>query len=375
MSISYKTLSHGSRRLFPSVDSKSYLLHPVIDFLMVGGLSALLLSTCLLFVSKSSSTYTLSWTMFYLAFFVNFPHFLISYQFLYIDSRKRILTDGRSFIAACIVPMALIGYIFYFTVFQKSSPHLGYLINTMYFLVGWHYVKQIIGCMIITSSLKKFYFSKLERMVLLINAVSVWAISYLNGNSVITQRTEWGMSYSTLALPKTALNTAFILTAISFLFFTFLILKKSMKEKKFPPVNSMVAFLTLYIWHIPIIYHPSYFLMIPLFHSLQYLLFSFAYVKNKYTQPNPHFWNSLLKKAMPYILLSFITGALFFHWIPKLLDHWTIYDKAVLGSSFFLFAFTIFLNIHHYFIDAAIWRRENTHFRKYLTSRPQVDTS
>ena len=370
MSVFYKALPQ--RFFLFSAKKRPCLLHPVIDFLMIGGLSAILMSVCLLFVSKSSSTYTLSWVMFYLAFFVNFPHFLISYQFLYIDSRSRILTDWRSFIAGCIVPFVLIGYIFYFTLLNKSLTHLGYLINAMYFLVGWHYVKQIMGCMIITAGLKKFYFNNLERMVLLINAVSVWAISYLNGNSVITQRIEWGISYHTLALPKIALNTAFMITAGSFLIFVFLILKKSMKEKKLPPINSITAFLTLYIWHIPMLYHPSFFLMIPLFHSLQYLLFSFFYVKNKYTSSaisSSEIKRGIFKKAIPYVLLSFITGALFFDWLPKLLDQWPLYDKALLGPSFFLFTFTIFLNIHHYFIDAAIWRRDNTNFRKYLTPK------
>ena len=36
-----------------------------------------------------------------------------------------------------------------------------------------------------------------------------------------------------------------------------------------------------------------------------------------------------------------------------------------------MFAFTIFLNLHHYFIDNAIWRGDNELLRKHLVQASQ----
>lgn len=111
--------------------------------------------------------------------------------------------------------------------------------------------------------------------------------------------------------------------------------------------------------------------MIPFFHSLQYLLFSFAYVKNKYNalSESPNLLKKrkrMIKGAGLYILTSFVTGWLFFEFIPEFLDKTVTYNTKIFGVSLFMFLFHIFINIHHYFIDFAIWRRDNINIRKYI---------
>ena len=181
-----------------SANKRNYLLHPLIDFLMIGGLSVLFLSFFFLLAPDTENTYNLGWTMFYLSFFVNFPHFLISYQFLYIDNKKRLLKEWRSFIAAFIAPGILITYVMY-AIFYPSKEYLGYMANAMFFLVGWHYIKQICGCVIVSSALKEFYFSKEEKFILLLNGFGVWFISYLSTNQTIAEHIYYGISYKTFA--------------------------------------------------------------------------------------------------------------------------------------------------------------------------------
>ena len=334
---------------------------------MIGGLSIIFL-TVHIFIPKDSNLHTIGWTMFYLSFICNFPHFLISYQFLYIDNRNKILKDWRCFIAGIVVPILLIGYTFYY-VSISAVTSLGYLANTMFFLVGWHYVKQIIGCVLVSSALQNFYFTKFERSTLLIHALSIWFISYLNNNLLITQYMEYGISYHTFAFPSEIMKIIYGVCIISFLLLTSQLVYKFFQTKKWLPLNSLVAFFTLHAWHIPLLYHPSYLYMIPFFHSLQYLLFSFAYVKNRFrssTSDSLQKRKQLTKGAGLYILTCFITGALFFHFIPLFLDQTVVYNTKIFGVSLFMFAFHIFLNIHHYFIDFAIWRRSNANIRKYI---------
>lgn len=353
-----------------STNNRNYLLHPLVDFFMIGGLSLLLLSAYFLLAPNTKDTHKLGWIMFYLSFVVNFPHFLISYQFLYIDNRDRIMKDWRSFIAAVIAPGVLIAYAIW-AVSWSSSVYLGYMVNAMFFLVGWHYIKQIFGCVIISSALQKFYFNKKEKVTLLINGIGIWFISYLNGNQTVVEHMYVSIAYKTFALPAIALKIAYLVTASSFVYLAWQMLQKFIREGKWIPFNSVIAFSTLYIWHIPALFHPGFFLMIPFFHSLQYLLFAFSYTKNRFASLSQssdqiEYRTRLLRGTSLYILASVITGGLFFHFIPKLLDTSITYDTKVFGPQLFMFSFHIFLNIHHYFIDAAIWRRDNENVRKYL---------
>ncbi len=357
----------------PSSSKKTFLLNPFVDFLMIGGLSVIFLVAFIILIPDKQDTGKLGWIMFYLSFFVNFPHFLISYQFLYFDNHQRIMQDWRCFIAAVIVPSIMITWIVYFVSIEKSDQNLGLLTNLMFFFVGWHYVKQIMGSIIVSSSLKEFYFTQWERAVLLIHASSIWFISYLNSNIHYSKSEYYGIPYSTFALPKLFLHIAYGIALISFIIFAWQMLQKYIYKEQLPPFNGLVAFSTLYIWHIPILYHPGYFLMIPFFHSFQYLLFAFAYVKNRFSSLSQssdkvQYRKKLIVSAGTYIGISFVTGALFFHFIPQGLDKWISYDKDFFGVSLFIFIFHIFLNIHHYFIDFAIWRRDNDNIRKYLFS-------
>ena len=76
---------------------KDYLLHPILDILMVGGLSIIFFAFLFVSTSKGHRANHLGWTMFNLSLLVNYPHFLISYQFLYIDNFKKMTREWRFF--------------------------------------------------------------------------------------------------------------------------------------------------------------------------------------------------------------------------------------------------------------------------------------
>ena len=264
-----------------SSSPKGTLLHPVLDFLMIGGLSLIVLPICLLFVPKDQNIFPVSMVMFYLAFVVNYPHFLISYQFLYLDNLEEILKDWRLFLAGIIVPVALLACIF-LGVFIQSMALLGYMVNAMFFFVGHHYVKQIMGCIVVTAGLKGVYFTKKEKIVLSVNMFFMWMISYFGGNLGKNILKFYGVEYSTFNLPQISITVCYIFILSSLAIFAWQMLQKFIESGKWIPFNSLVAFASIYAWYIPVFGHPSYFYMIPFFHSLQYLLFAFTYVNNRF---------------------------------------------------------------------------------------------
>jgi hypothetical protein len=52
-------------------------------------------------------------------------------------------------------------------------------------------------------------------------------------------------------------------------------------------------------------------------------------------------------------------GVMGFWAVPFVLDRIVPYNQEVFGNGMFLVMFILFINIHHYFIDFAIWRKDN----------------
>src|SRR5262249_28387798 len=67
-----------------------------------------------------------------------------------------------------------------------------------------------------------------------------------------------------------------------------------------------------------------------------------------------------------FLALGVLFGWLGFWAVPKWLNGAVAYDHKIFGQSVFLFVFWIFINVHHYFLDNVMWRRENPETRRFL---------
>ncbi len=132
-----------------------------LEFLLVGGATPLLfLSSWLLrrTVGLDSADLAVGFLFFYGAHFINDPHFSVTYLLFYEDARARAF--GREFapwqrarylVAGIVVPVGLVAWAA--TALAARSPYsLGLLIQLMFFLVGWHYVKQGFGVMTVLAA-------------------------------------------------------------------------------------------------------------------------------------------------------------------------------------------------------------------------------
>ena len=360
-----------------------WLLGKTLDILMVGGASILLFVASWFFIDPTSSTVQISWTAFYLAIVVNNPHFMASYLLLYHDRRDQIFKNIRYFWAAIGAPLLVAGYMGT-AVALSSSKLLGYAVNAMYFLVGWHYVKQIYGTLVVSSARQKYYFTPRESLILKLTLFPIWFLSYFNGNQGIRDLLHYGVGYQTLSFPPWVdqLNKGLLVVGIgtiAYIFFT-----KWARNGRWPSVTGLVSLAAIFIWYLPEVYHPHFWYMIPFFHSLQYMLFVLTLKNNQFwSQAQESVSSNSARLVSPaeqiqairssygtkmiYYLGSIILlGALFFKYIPEALDQRVVYDQTVFGKELFVFLFITFINIHHYFIDNVIWRRDNPMVKKYL---------
>ncbi len=356
------------------------LLSPLYDSLLIGGLSIIALILYWMFVDPGASIYSVSMTAFTFSFLVNMPHFATSYQLLYGDYRKWIFQKPSFFWAAVVAPILIVSVLVY-GIQKHQIQILSFLLQGMYLSVGWHYVKQIYGTAIVTSAIQKRYFSNWEKTFILLNLYSVWAMSWVNSNLTTTVATSDGISYYGLGLSPVLLQVCYCFTGLTLTLALGTGLMKYFKTGSRPAASSLVCFLTIYLWYIPALYHPAFFYFVPLFHSLQYLLFMGTLKWNQAQNLAEKMEDPTQKRLTffrvfwGFFALGIILGGLAMYVIPKSLDTYFPIIQPGMGSTLWFFCFNIFINLHHYFIDNVIWRGDNPFVKTFLVQASQTRPS
>ncbi|MES3038679.1 MAG: hypothetical protein V4736_12300, partial [Bdellovibrionota bacterium] len=314
--------------------SQSYLSW---DVLMMGGISIIVCLASWAFMDKSASLYTISNLAFALAFAVNHPHFLSSYILMYKDFRKNIFQKPRYFFSAIVVPVALAGVLIA-AMAQHNIGLMGHIVTAMYFLVGWHYVKQVFGCVVVSSAQRKVYYKSWERKILLTNLISVWFMSSLGSHASSGTYDFYGIKHYSLQLPPWLLTATYWVVGFTFLVTAAMQLQKYIREGVKPSPPGVAAFVALYAWYLPTTSHPGFGYLIPFFHSLQYLSFVYLLKKNQVTAEISPLKDEAHRKAWVtkfggFALWALVLGALAFEYIPKGLDNQQIIPAGVMGTA------------------------------------------
>lgn len=350
-----------------ALTSDSYF---TLEVLLVGGLSIIICAFSWMFFDKANSLNTIANFAYSMAFIVNHPHFLSSYILIYKDYKKKIFTKKRYFFSAVLVPILLLialGYALYYT----NTTAMGHIVTAMYYLVGWHYVKQIFGFVIVSSAHRKQYYTNFERNVLLCNLFSIWFLSFLGTHVGTSSFNFYGIPHQSLNLPRWILQLDQFFLALSFIAVVYIHVVKYIKTGLKPAPPAVASFAALYVWYIPVLSHPGFLYLIPFFHSLQYLCFVWLFKKNQVQHDiinlnGANMRAAWLKKFGGFAIAALVLGALFFEFIPNYLDNLGLIPDKTMGTAPFLAAFILFINIHHYFIDNTIWRSDNEDVKKFL---------
>ena len=368
----------------PALGKRRYLFGPVIDFVCLGG-SSLVFVPLMFLRPPEDYRAPLAWLMMLLANAINHPHFAHSYQIFYRNFRQKLfgadyapLLRARYAVAGIVVPLALA--LFFAAAFLSGSARtLGYAFNFMGFVVGWHYVKQGYGMLMVDAALKKQFFDARDKRVLLINSYAVWILSWLSINSAVSEKRYWGLTYYSFDVPPLALAAGAALVAVTTAWTAWTLAARWRAHGGSLPWNGVVAYAaSLYAWLLLVRVDPLWILVVPALHSLQYLAvvwrFQTNYERSREGAAEPTrtpLLSNVLKTADTvrmafFVVVGGILGFLGFWGIPLLLDVYVPYDEATFGSTVFVFMFWVFINVHHYFLDNVMWRRENPDTRRYL---------
>jgi hypothetical protein len=293
------------------------------------------------------------WYITYLAsFFVNSPHFAVSYLFYYRRWKQGREIPLKRFLVGVIIPIILIG-ICAWSLWSKSALGLVALYLTMTILVGLHYVKQGFGIFIFESAQRRVFLASKERSLMLLAMYSLWVGSLLIVWSASVRLLNWhGLEVPTISLGEGWQILGYGLLVVSLVLSCTVLVKGYFRGQDFAP-SGIIALLIQYVWIAPLGWIPEVLFVIPFFHSLQYLLLAKNAVDKIDSTTKDTSYSS---RWLRWWGLALVLGLAGFEVLPKLLD-----DVMTVAwqPAFYLISFILVINIHHYFIDGVVWSKKS----------------
>jgi len=325
-----------------------------------------------------------------LSLLVNYPHFLISYKLAYSRGRSFVFRNWWQLIAVPLLMAGVFGvaYVNFAVPVGNlpvvsglrntlaplganagvlAGPRLGDvlftgLFNLMIFTVGWHYTKQVFGCMMVYAHFDNYTFSKAQRDLTKGALLSIWGMNFVYNNLSGAESVFSSFKYHTLDLPDVAGPLSLFVVYAGFFLVLYRVFYANYRDAgQAPSLNLLAPFAALYIWWLPQTrQYEFYFLLTPLFHSLQYLAFVYKMEDSRLKRVQHREVH-----ATAVIVGVVLAGWLFFEFLPNTVDN-------LLGTYnswqmfFFFTAAMLFINIHHYFIDNVLWRFRDPEVREYL---------
>ena len=327
-----------------------------------------------------------------LAIIVNYPHFLMSYKLAYTRGPAFVLAHWWQLLAVPCLLAALFAaaYAFYDLPVEQlpvvveasqtlrgwganaqvlAGPRLGDLVltaafNLMIFTIGWHYTKQVFGCMMVYAHFDSYPMSKGQRDLTRWALLSIWGMNFVYTNVEGAFSAFGTFSYSSLDLPDVAAPISQVIVGAGFVLVLYKVFYANYAATgRLPSANLVAPFVALYIWWLPQTrQYEFYFLLVPLFHSLQYLAFAYKMEETRLRgMPNRH------ARGTAIVVAVVVSGWMAFELLPDAVDR-RLGTFDAWGLFFFFTVAMLFINIHHYFIDNVIWRFKDPEVRNYLLS-------
>lgn len=350
-----------------------------VEFLVVGGATLFLFPLVWLLrwaTDLDTSELVVGFLTFHAAVVINDPHFSVTYLLFYRDARARLLGTAfdkpqrlRYALAGVIVPLALASWAIS-AIASGSAASLGLMLQLMFFLVGWHYVKQGFGVLSVLSARQGLYLDQRERRWILAHCFCAWFYARASPADPGSEYIEHGVVFRSLPHPpglEAVTQAAFWLSTLGLGWALASIWRRN---QRLPPLAALIGFLvTVWLWVVYSSVDPLMVYLIPALHSVQYLYFVWLLRRNEArAEEGPPLFRRPAAVRVGVLAVSAVgLGWLLFHGAPAFFDSTLAVSDVEragdLGVTPFLAAFVTFVNLHHYFMDAVLWRRDNPETR------------
>jgi hypothetical protein len=321
-------------------------LHPAFDYLLIGGGLSLLFAAGVVLRGRDAAGppagLILTAALPMLIFVCNMAHFAASTVRLYTRegalARNPFLT-----MAFPLVSLALLGIAIAF------PQHIGSHLNALYFTWSpYHYAAQAYGLAVMYCYRSSCPLTDRDKWLVRLACLPPFVLAFL---SFPASGLEWFVAPATLldnpALHATRQVARMVLIALTFLAPPALVLYFR-KDGRALPAISVLVILANGIWWTVLPYLQA-FVWVTVFHGLQYLaITSIFHVGERVKRPDNRrpWW----LHALAFYGLCLVLGYALFQVLPL------GYEAAGLGWAASSTLVIAAINIHHFIVDAYIWR-------------------
>ena len=352
-----------------AVPAEKAIISPRVDAICGGGLSLAVAVFVMIYgwITEAGMSQMLIAIEVYLLtdLLINGPHFMASYRLLYSrpENFRRHPLVSVLFPALAIV---FLGYILYWSFTGLSFDPLGVMgILTVLapIFLGWHYTGQSWGTTACFAYLSGLRMSNAQRRLIRSGFLALfvyhvaWAYDSIGFVQSVLAENEAG-AY----LMSSVMRVCRLLVAIGFLLGLWGFRQLARDSGKAIPMRVWLPWVATFSWYVMVDFHPASFFLLQAFHAFQYLMFPARVELNDYTGPE-HRWRHL----MIYYVLLVVVGYVAFDWS----GFHGVSEKFVPAGA----ATMMVINLHHYFIDAVIWKIREPEVRQSLFGHLEPATS
>jgi hypothetical protein len=280
-------------------------------------------------------------------------HFGLSYHLAYNPGASALRTRPFALVIAPLVLVVMLACVIVVAM-AAGKDSVGALTKTLitsvYLLTTWHYVKQVYGVGRITAAYAGIKLGAWDVKVLRYGLYPLW---FLGAAQVLVPGANYrlaGFEVGFSLLPTWVYPTLRVLALVSVIPILVVFVGVAKRTHRLPASAFVAPYVASFLWlGLPTNPLLTLLLLAP-FHALQYLAVGHrAEVAVAADRPGEH--------GMTWWLNIFVGagcgGLLLSRWAPQFIDSHIQHGR---GPLLFSAAFFVFLNMHHYVIDAAIWR-------------------
>lgn len=330
------------------------LVHSKLDPWLLGGFALAINMLALAFYDPQISAQNLFLLMPWLLLGISYPHFVASYFLFY--KQPGILRRAR--FTAFLLPLALI-LILGISVFLRLDKWMTAFGHAGLAFLYWHYSKQSFGASIwLMHGEARGQMLPIPKQILLVTCLALACSGYVTTVSQPSVVQAFGMYLFPFDWPEAMIISIQAIANCCVLFSLGFGVFQSYRHGSWSSlVYGAIPLAALWSWVEPSMQTPWIMLALPVFHGLQYLPFAFRVWSNESR-------GSQYVKIAKGVALTVGVGYLLFRYLPQSLAHQSSQDQPALTLA--PAAVLCFLNIHHYFIDAHMWRLKDASVRRRL---------
>lgn len=298
-------------------------------------------------------------------------HFGISLHLAYGQGRAEV---GKHPVTLVVIPvllgafaLAVVGSAFLgHSALAESGTRMGLV--AVYSLTTWHYVKQTYGVARLGASLHGLRLTAGDARILrygiyplwLLDASSVWMAGY--------EANDYGFDASYSLLPSGTGSALRVVSVVAAFGVVVAMVRLTLRWRRFPPATVWAPYAAAVLWIGFQPDHLSTLLVLGGVHALQYLACAhraeLSWGVERGEGSARAWWGCVFGFGLA-------TGMLLTYWAPTWLGSFGG-ERAGLVPAAMLF---VVFNLHHYAIDAGVWRSPDGHVRRIVAGPRSADSS